>query len=237
MPFPPNASQSKKNPSPNTNSQDGASTSPDAQRMIQRFAQRFEELRQALTGRDPRLVAQRCGADFVSSDEAHGKFHLLLWGAPISVTFPEYQVYTGPQNAPASLLDQAFLLYYFTTADGAPLENRWVAFSDLPDGRFYNQAFQGYTGKELARHFGEDRAAFESAALALGGRPAQHADAAFTFQALPRVPVMSAYWLGDEDFPSTSQILFDAAAGHYLPPDAYAILGSMLTRRLIKASS
>jgi hypothetical protein len=47
---------------------------------------------------------------------------------------------------------------------------------------------------------------------------------------------MVAYWLGDEDFPSTCQILFDAAAGHYLPSDAYAILGSTLTRRLIKVA-
>jgi hypothetical protein len=30
-------------------------------------------------------------------------------------------------------------------------------------------------------------------------------------------------------------VLFDAAARHYLPTDAYAILGSTLTRRLIKA--
>jgi len=46
--------------------------------------------------------------------------------------------------------------------------------------------------------------------------------------------LLAVYWQGDEDFPSTCQVLFDASASHYLPTDAYAILGSTLTRRLIK---
>ncbi|MDL1911699.1 DUF3786 domain-containing protein, partial [Chloroflexi bacterium CFX6] len=55
------------------------------------------------------------------------------------------------------------------------------------------------------------------------------------FQPLPRVPLMTTYWLGDEDFPSSCKILFDESATHYLPIDACAILGSMLTRKIIAA--
>jgi hypothetical protein len=53
------------------------------------------------------------------------------------------------------------------------------------------------------------------------------------FQALPRVPLMVTYWLGDEDFPSSCKILFDECARHYLPIDACAVLGGMLARKLI----
>jgi hypothetical protein len=42
------------------------------------------------------------------------------------------------------------------------------------------------------------------------------------------------YWQGDEDFDASCQVLFDASARHYLPTDAYAILGSTLTRMLKK---
>jgi hypothetical protein len=143
--------------------------------------------------------------------------------------------YPEGENQPLSAFDQALLLYYLTTADGTSLTGEWIAFSDLPDGRFYNQAFQGYTGKELRRSFQDDRVAFEQAAQALGGARQPLGDTSFAFQALPRVPLLAVYWQGDEDFPSTCQVLFDAAASHYLPTDAYAILGSTLTRRLIKA--
>ena len=60
-------------------------------------------------------------------------------------------------------------------------------------------------------------------------------DAALEFQILPKVSILVVFWLGDEDFPSTFQILFDAATSHFLPTDVCAIVGSMLTRKLIKA--
>jgi hypothetical protein len=127
---------------------------------------------------------------------------------------------------------QASLLYYLRTADGTPIKNKWVSFADLPDGRMYNAAFQGYSGDEIVKVFGFDLDAFKSACLVAGGKPVDIGSASFTFQALPRVPLMLTYWLGDADFPSSCKILFDESACHYLPIDACAILGSMLVRKL-----
>ncbi len=127
------------------------------------------------------------------------------------------------------------MLYYFAIADGFPLSGEWISFADLPDGRFYNQAFHGYTGKELAQSFQNDRFSFERAALGLNGDRQPLGDAGFAFQALPRVSLCVVFWQGDEEFASSAQILFDAAASHYLTTDAYAILGSTLTHRLIAA--
>jgi hypothetical protein len=62
-------------------------------------------------------------------------------------------------------------------------------------------------------------------------------DASYAFWALPRVPVLVVYWLGDEEFPSSAQILFEASACHYLTPAACAILGSTITRRFISANN
>jgi hypothetical protein len=59
-------------------------------------------------------------------------------------------------------------------------------------------------------------------------------DVSFKYQALPLVPLLVVAWLGDEDFPPNYQVLFDTNASHHLPTDAYAILGSTLTKRLIK---
>lgn len=205
----------------------------DPQRLEQRFAQRLEALRSALANAEPALVAQRSGVQQLSDRQ----LALAFWGRSIRISSPEWIAYPEGSDQALSSFDQALLLYYLTTANGVPLNQEWISFSDLPDGRFYNQAFQGYTGKELALTFRDDRAAFEEAAQALGGVRYPLGDAAYAFQALPRVPILAVYWQGDDDFPSSCQILFDAAASHYLPTDAYAILGSTLTRRLIKARS
>ena len=107
------------------------------------------------------------------------------------------------------------------------------------DGRIIlasdGEVYDAVTGQELARAFGADRAAFERTAASLDGRPYPLGDAAFIFRALPFVSLLVTYWQGDEDFPSSCQILFDSSASHYLPTDACAILGSTLTRRLIAA--
>lgn len=209
----------------------------DTVRMVERFSRVFDELREQLRQVEPDQLIARSGAELLPATGGPGSIALRLWSRRLFVSYPEFaaveQVSDG-KTVPAALLDTAFLLYYLSTADGAPLENRWIAFSDLPDGRFYHQAFQGYTGKELARSFGEDRSAFERAAAALDGQRLELGDAAFAFQALPRVSLAAVYWQGDEDFHSACQVLFDASASHYLPTDVCAVLGSALTRKLIK---
>lgn len=201
------------------------------QNLEQRFAQRLQALRARLSNADPAWVASASKAQHLAA----GELWLRFWDRPIRIVYPGWVAYLAGSDQPLPAFDQALLLYYLSMADGEPLSQQWIAFSDLPDGRFYNQAFQSYTGQELGRAFQGDRAAFEAAAQALGGLQAALGDAAYVFQALPCVPLLVVLWQGDEDFPSTYQVLFDAAASHYLPTDGYAILGSMLTRKLIKA--
>lgn len=202
----------------------------EPQRLEQRFTQRLEELRETLASINLNRVVWASGAQL----SAEGQLNLLYWNRLIRITYPQGIAYPLGGELPLAAFDQALLLYYLTTADGEPLSQTWVAFSDLPDGRFYNQAFQGYTGNELALTFRERQDLFESAAQAMGGVSYPLGDAAYTFMALPRVPLLAVYWQGDDDFPPSCQVLLNAAASHYLPTDAYAILGSALTRRLIK---
>lgn len=132
------------------------------------------------------------------------------------------------------VLSTALLLYYFDRSDGAPLAGRWVAFGDLPDGRFYVQAFEGYTGSVLAGVFGDDLDGFCRAAQSLGGEAVGLGEAAFAYRVLPNLSVLAVCWLGDEDFPTRYQVLFDAAAANHMTTDGCAIVGSSLTRRLVK---
>ena len=204
-------------------------TTPD----ISHLERRAEELRQALRGADPVVLARRAGASYHPAKTGEGgKFRLALWGAELALSFPDF----NPQERVLSPSTLALLLYYFTRADGTPLAGRWISFSELPDGRFYDQAFQGYSGGLLGRVFGDDLGAFGRAASRLGGASPSGpslGQVAFVFQALPRVPLFAAAWQGDEDFPTSYQVLFDASASHYLPTDACAILGGTLARKLV----
>jgi hypothetical protein len=200
---------------------------------------RIAALQQDIAQADPQALAARAGATYVTYENALGGEHpsqgelsLHLWGREVRITFPQISPRWADSEQPPGLLDQGLLAYYLTLTDGTQPTGRWISFTELPDGRFYTRAFQGYTGDVLQRVIGADLAVFEQAALACRGEHFNLGDAAFAFQALPHVPVLVVAWLGDEDFPGSYQVLFDATAPHHLTTDGCAILGSALVRRL-----
>jgi hypothetical protein len=196
------------------------------------------ELRLRLQSSAPAELAERGAVEYLPSDgdRSRGEFLLEIWGRPTRISYPEMVARDAASGQELPTYLQAMLYYYLVTCDGTPASGQWIAFSELPDGRFYTQAFQGYTGVPLAQAFGEDLTAFSQAAEACSGeRRYAFGDIAYTFQALPRVAVMVVLWQGDEDFSSTCQVLFDASISHCLPTDACAILGSHITKQLIKA--
>ena len=202
------------------------------------LAQRVDEIKGRLGSMNPVFLADRIGAQYEEAEEGTGEFTLVYWDRKVTLTYPDFQCLDADSGKELGLMDQAMLAYYLSTSDGTPLTGQWIAFSQLPDGTFYTQAFQGYTGAELARAFGDDVAGFAKAAASIeGSMPIDDdslGDEAVAYQVLPYVHLLAACWLGDEDFPSSYRILFDASAGRHLTTDAYAIMGSMLTRKIIR---
>ena len=201
------------------------------------LARRIEELKTSLGAVNPDMLAGRTGAVFAAGIAGSGEFQITYWGREIRISHPEFSAFESEGGQALDLMDQAMLAYYFSTSDGTPLPGRWISFSELPDGAFYTQAFQGYTGAELAKKFKNDLDGVARTATSLPGYLPEQGeplgDAAFAFQALPNIRLLVACWLGDEDFPPSYRVLFDAAAGHHLTTDAYAIMGSMLTKKII----
>lgn len=193
------------------------------------LARRLQELRTALQQEDIALLAQRCGAELIN-----GRLHLRFWNRNIIVD-PENYIATNRENGQEiDHLSQALIAYYLHTCDGTVEAGRWLAMTELPDGRFYTRAFQSYTGRELAAVFGTNLNAFSQAARGLEGTPFPFADTAYRFSVLPHLTLLAACWQGDEEFPPSYTVLFDAHAHHQLPTDGCAILGSTITRRLIE---
>jgi len=203
---------------------------------VEQLTDRVDELRSALRLLNPELIAARSGASYFEADSVRGELHILLWDSACILSLPELKVRAN-NDSELPMFQQALLFYYLLTSDGASLTGSWTSFGDLPGGRTYNQAFQGYTGNEISKVFGLNLEAFKSACEKAGGQFVALGDAAYRFQILPRVPVLAVYHLGDEDFSSTCKILFDSSATHYVPIDACAVMGSMLAQKIIKTTT
>jgi hypothetical protein len=198
---------------------------------------RVDEIRANLSSKKPESLAARTGALYTVKSSSGGEFRLPFWSREVVLSFPDFTGHFADTGDPISTFDLTMLAYYFDVSDGASMTNEWIAFNQIEGGMFYAQAFQGYTGDELAKAFGNDADAFMNANEKLGGRREFFGNLAYSYQVLPRVPLMVVCWLGDEDFPPSYRMLFDSNAHRHLVIDAYAILGSNLTRRLIKAKN
>ncbi len=167
-----------------------------------------------------------------------GVFHVPFFGTVYRVTWPDGAVYTvapDGERAEASVTTSIIILHYLIHADGTPVQGDWIAFRELPDGMTYFSAFQNRGPLALLRAFGHDLAGFRRAARALNGDPLSFGDAAYAFWVLPRLPLAVVLHAGDDEFPPALNVLYDRAAGHYLPTEDLAAVGGMLTGHLRRA--
>lgn len=184
---------------------------------------------------DPAVAAGLAGVEYAVVGEGRSEVRVPYFGREYRLTFPGLEITEAGSERRPSLVTQILLLHYLLTADGTPPTGEWVAFRYLPDGRVYEAAFESRAPRELARTYGGDREGFVRAALASGGRELRLGDAAFAFWPLPRLALACVLWLGDEEVPGSTKILFDATAGHYLPTEDLAAIGGTLAGRLIRA--
>ncbi len=203
----------------------------NAYRIAWRKAQ--EDWRQA----DPRLAAGRAEVACASRPGGGDELLLPFYGREYRLPHPQGPILEADTGREASPTTQILLLHYLLTADGTLPSGEWLSFHELPDGRIYQAAFAGRALTPLAAVFGLDREAFVRAATKLGGEPMRLGDASFWFRAFPRLPVAVTLWLGEEDLPGGANILFDSAAGHYLPTEDLSAVGGILSGRLLRAKT
>ena len=205
---------------------------PQLQQWFDRLAPVVEEARARLRRLKPGKLAMYSGCE----EDADGNFRLTFFWQEYVISGDDFTVRRADTGDEPSSFTQSLILTYLATADGTTPSSRWVGFRELPDGLFYAQAFQGYTGGRLVRELGDGIETFRRAAGALGDEPLEIGDAGYVFTVLPRVHMAIVYWEGDEEFPSQARVLFEDTAARYMPTDGLAILGSQLVGRMLKAA-
>jgi hypothetical protein len=202
------------------------------QQPIDKLASVVKEAQAKLRAIDRAVVAERSGATI----DPQGDLRVEFLRREYVIDHAEWIVKRADDGAAPPSLMQSLILTYLYTADGTPPIDRWRGFRELPNGLFYAQAFQGYTGAELVRDLDGEVAAFKRASEKLQGVALALGDAGYIFQVLPRLKLAVLMWAGDDEFPSQAQVLFQESAPHYLITDGLAIIGSLLIGQIVKAA-
>ena len=118
------------------------------------------------------------------------------------------------------------------TASGASPSQKWITFGEVPGGEIYLPVFRARSIDRMVRAFGGQEAALVEAARAVGGTELDLGDVSVRVQALPRVPVAVVLWRGDDEFPPSGNLLFDASVTTYLPMEDMVVLAGMVASQL-----
>lgn len=178
-----------------------------------------------LAAKEPVAMAQNAG---VTYDRENKKFTVKYLNEDYLVSFPEGEVERAGSSTEVPISVKILILHYLATANGAPLQNKWISFKELPDGVIYNGPFTNRAINPMLKIFAERQAEFVELALKLGGRQETLGDTSMTIDVLPNVPITYVMWSADDEFPASGNILFDGSASCYLPTEDYALLSSLV---------
>ncbi len=194
----------------------------------------FRQAMEDLKGLDLARQAELGG--FSCEELGSGRRRVVLpsFNGNIEILMPEGHI-SMPSHLD-SLSLRVLALRYVKLSCGVPVSGEWIAYRDLPGGRFYAATLAPTIEQPLASLYGYRRGALSEAASELGGERADFGDESFVFHAFPRVPLLLVLHWGDEEFPPECRVLFDRCCSRYLNTDDLKVLATQLAAYLMKAA-
>lgn len=192
------------------------------------FSAAFEKARARLENADPAIISMQTDIDW---DETNQQFSFYSLGKKYTISFPHGEVLAdnGKKVGPAFAL---LSLHYLLSEPTVPQQS-WISFKEIPGGSIYQAPFQARTIGRLFRKVNQ-LSILETACEKLDGKKMTGGNMAFQFHVFPRVPLGLVCWEGDDEFPPSANILFDANAKHFLTAEDYAVVGEYFVGQLIK---
>jgi hypothetical protein len=170
--------------------------------------------------RVPDKMAANSGVEY---DLDSGTFKISFLGRDYQVSHPDGNVVSvDGENVP--LENKVCILHYLTKASGLGLTGKQISFSELPSGFIYVTPFTNRCIRPLVSIFGSDPQKLIKAGEMLGGTREDLGDYAVTVPVFPKIPVTFVLWEGDDEFPPSGSIVFDASAPEHLETEDYALL-------------
>lgn len=204
----------------------------EAMPRIDDYQQALELGRNALKQGSPDLLARRSGTEIRRDEEGKTSFLIPFLNDEVFLTWPDLLFLRGRSGKEPAIQQQIILLHYLMgtwQSHGAPVTGEWIAFQDLPDGRFYLDAFQRRAKIPLVQAFGErPEMLLDLAGTAFGATPLAQGDFAVQVKVLPLVPLALVLWKGDEEFPPDGNILFDRNIAGIFSAEDIAWLSGMV---------
>ena len=190
--------------------------------------------KEALKGANPKRIADLSGCRFTPQAEGDAVLGLKFLNRDIDISWPGLEVASRDTKEELPIQQQIILLHYLKGADGSSPTGDWIAYQEVPDGKFYLDAFLRRAKNPMVHAFGERPEVLENLAVSqYAARSFDQGDVSVVLDVLPMIRLALILWRGDEDFPPEGNLLFDRNIINILSAEDIAWLAGMTLYPLI----
>ena len=187
-----------------------------------------------LMGKDPKLIARRSGAVYVEGTNGKAGLSIHFLNRKIDISWPELDFSYSVDSNEVPIQQQVLLLHYLDLAEDVEISGEWIAYQEVPDGKFYLDAFIRRAKNPMVQGFGDNPELMVKLTTDVyGATPMEQGDLAVRIQALPLIPVALIIWKGDDEFSPEGTILFDRTVSKILSAEDIAWLAGMIIYPLL----
>lgn len=181
----------------------------------------------------PADMAASAGAGFAAASSV---ISLRYVDGDYLISWPGGEVASaGGEPVPTTV--KIVLLHYLLRAGGQPLGGRLISFKEITSsGLIYLDAYNKRIINYLLGVFGSRPSQMPAAGQLIGGAAVDCGHYGLRLDVLPRLPVTFAMWAGDDEFPASATVLYDASAPFYLPTEDLIEATAFGVRQLARAA-
>ncbi len=200
---------------------------------IDDYKKAIEIAKKVLAGKSLIQIAWNSGCTLKMSSGGMGILSLRFLNNGVEIVWPELSLSFSVSGEEVPVEQQVLLLHYLNGASGSQLTGKWIGYQEIPDGKFYLEAFQRRAKVPMVRTFGErPDLLVELAATVFGAKPFDQGDFSVMVNAMPMISVALILWKGDDEFPPDGTMLFDRSICDILSAEDIAWLAGMIVYRL-----
>ena len=201
---------------------------------IDDYREAVELGKRELMGKDPKQIADRSGAICDEGDDGNTVLSIDFLNRNILFSWPDLDFHYSTDGGELPIQQQVLLLHYLNLTMNVRISGEWIAYQEVPDGKFYLDAFLRRAKNPRVQGFGNNPELLVKLATEVyGATPLDQGDLAVVVQALPLVPVALILWKGDDEFSPEGTILFDRTVSQVLSAEDIAWLAGMIIYPLL----
>jgi hypothetical protein len=162
-----------------------------------------------------------------------GILKLRAFGTDMVLCLPGFQLILAQSDEPAKISDRILVLHYLLCDLPIPDTDELISFRQMDSGMFYWKAFLSRSVRPLVERIGNDLELLKTNLDRFDWESVSLGDFGARIHAIGKVYVTLVYHLGDDEFPASADLLFDASIKRVYPTEDAAVLASRISMSLM----